>query len=224
MRASFKGAVVVSALAHSMVFLPFYNVIMPAGALEDIRPMVVDYLAVKEPAAYQLPDKGGPFKAIPIPQHATAVMSPRPTETAKVEPRKNAQPGPGVSIKPAAADRKGAVRHTAIAGELAKRQAKIESTKYYVDYYQLIREKISERLQANYRPYSKEGDVRLLFTLNSNGSLARVSVDDASSTNDRALRDIAVLSAREAAPFPAFPGALSLPEISFDVVVSFRRG
>ena len=65
-------------------------------------------------------------------------------ETPKVELKKDIEPKPSASIS----------------------KTPIKSTEDYINYYQLIREKIRRRLKDNYIGYSKEGEVYLTFTLN----------------------------------------------------------
>ena len=92
----------------------------------------------------------------------------------------------------------------------------------YATYYQLIREKIKDRLKNNYRYGYKEGDVDILFTLNPDGSLTKLEVNRDSSTKYGDLVDIVALSAKQASPFPPFPKALPRSPMSFNIKVSFK--
>jgi len=100
---------------------------------------------------------------------------------------------------------------------------KIKNTKDYVNYYQLIREKIRSRLKDNYVSRNKQGDVYMVFILNSSGELQRLEIDKARSTTDKRLIDIAGGSVREASPFPKFPKGLSIPSMSFNLQISFKK-
>ena len=93
----------------------------------------------------------------------------------------------------------------------------------YINYYKAIREKIVQTLKDLYRYYYKRGDVNLLFTLKSDGSLARFDVDSSKSTADKKLIGIATLSLKQASPFPPFPKDLPSQELSFNVIISFRE-
>jgi hypothetical protein len=95
--------------------------------------------------------------------------------------------------------------------------------KGYVSYYELLREKIKQKLNNNCNGYYKPGDVSVLFTLRSNGSLAKFDIDRAASIKDEGLIDIVSLSLKQASPFPPFPKELSFPEISFSVTISFKE-
>ncbi|MCM8761180.1 MAG: hypothetical protein NC938_00355 [Candidatus Omnitrophica bacterium] len=107
--------------------------------------------------------------------------------------------------------------------ELAEKQAKVKSTKDYINYYQLIREKIRQALKHHYKRYHKEGEVRLTFILRSDGSLSFFEVDKSASVRDEVLRDIAIRSLKEASPFSPFPKSVDLPSMSFEVTVVFKK-
>ncbi len=109
-----------------------------------------------------------------------------------------------------------------ISSGLAEKQAEVKSTQDYINYFQLIRDMIRQRLKTNYRNLYKEGDVNLNFILYSTGSLASVKIDSGS-TPDSTLVDIATRSIKEVSPFPAFPKAINLPSMSFDLKVSFKK-
>lgn len=101
--------------------------------------------------------------------------------------------------------------------------AELPSSREYLAYYELIREKIKRKLRTNYRNYYSYGDVNLVFTLNRDGSLSDVGIDQENSTSDEALAGIAVSSIKAASPFPSFPSELNLPQASFNLTVSFRK-
>lgn len=109
------------------------------------------------------------------------------------------------------------------ARELAKSQAPLKAKKDYINYYQLIREKIRQRLKERYSRVCGEGDVAVVFILNSSGSLSAVEIEEAKSTRDSNLGQIAVASVKDAAPFPPFPGELPVAKMSFDLTVSFKK-
>ncbi len=222
MNIPFKSAVIVSTLAHSAIFIPLHNAALPVPKIEFKKPMVVEYVIWKERPRVEF-QKREPLSTVRAPQAAAQAPS---VGNSKIELKESVGIKPGPRVNPSPAGRAGATGQGRQAASSALRQAKeearIKTTKYYIDYYQFIREKIRQRLDANYQSYLGEGEVRLLFILNSNGSLVDVSVDP-SSANDGALRDMAVASTKEASPFPAFPRALSLPRISFDVLISFKK-
>jgi len=98
-----------------------------------------------------------------------------------------------------------------------------ENSKEYITYYEAIRKRIIRKLKSNYNYYFNTGDVNLLFLLNSDGSLARLGVDGAKSTDDKKLIDIAVLSVKQASPFPPFPKEFRLSQMPFSIIISFRE-
>jgi TonB family protein len=99
----------------------------------------------------------------------------------------------------------------------------ISSRRDYVSYYQLIREKVRRRLKINYRGRDDEGEVRLVFTVSSDGRLLAHDADRERSVRDESLIDIALASLREASPFPEFPKGLTASEMSFNLTVAFKK-
>lgn len=98
----------------------------------------------------------------------------------------------------------------------------LKGTKDYINYYQLIREKIRRSIKARYKDRARQGDVYLTFTLRSDGSLVSVETDSAHSSGDAALVEMAKAGMRDASPFPRFPQALNLPSLRLNLIVSFK--
>ncbi len=94
----------------------------------------------------------------------------------------------------------------------------------YVGYYQVVREKIMQGLKNLYRYHYRSGDIYLLFTVKSDGTLVGFDVDRARSAKDKTLIDIAATGLKRSSPFPPFPKDMALPEVSFNVVISFKEG
>lgn len=91
----------------------------------------------------------------------------------------------------------------------------------YISYYEVVREKIRRAAYFNYR-HEEIGEVYLSFMVASDGSLKEIQlVEDRSSANDF-LREIALRSVKDSAPFPVFPPGLDHPQLSFNVVISFE--
>ena len=93
----------------------------------------------------------------------------------------------------------------------------------YINYYQLIREKVRREVKDRYAGCSKEGEVALNFVLNSNGTLASHSVDTGKSTDDAELVRMASASLVSAAPFRPFPKSLTAKTMSFSLAIEFRK-
>lgn len=98
-----------------------------------------------------------------------------------------------------------------------------EHGKEYLTYYEALRKKIIQELKANYTRYYTEGDVNLLFILNADGSLVNLDVERENSTNDERLVEIATSSIRQASPFEPFPKGLDLPNMPFNLTISFKK-
>jgi outer membrane biosynthesis protein TonB len=217
MEITFKNAVVISIAVHLLIIGPFNGL----GLLEHQarqKPLVVDYVILKEAVKKIEETKALQAKAVETPRVEIRKEAEIKKEAqAKVAKVKEAQPAakPREALKAQSA--KDALK------EASKKEARIKSTKEYVSYYNLIREKIRRRLKENYRDYPKEGDVYLTFTLSTDGTLLAHNIDAARSSPDETLQGLAALSLEEAAPFGRFPKALTVPKMSFNVLISFRK-
>ena len=91
----------------------------------------------------------------------------------------------------------------------------------YLNYYQLIREKIR---RAAYQNYNRDaaGEVYLSFVISQEGTIKEVRIMDEKSSTNAYLKQIALQSVQDASPFPSFPKELDYPQLSFNVVVSFE--
>jgi len=91
----------------------------------------------------------------------------------------------------------------------------------YISYYQIVREKIRRAAYQNYTR-TEMGEVFLSFVVSDQGYVREVRIVDEKSSDSLFLREIALLSVREASPFPVFPKDLDYPQLSFNVIVSFE--
>lgn len=102
------------------------------------------------------------------------------------------------------------------------KQKEVQSSPEYLNYYDMIREKIRKNAFKLYRS-RENGRVVIDFVLKRNGSLLDVSVKIEGSSNSRYLKDIALKSVYKSLPFSSFPEGLkehdSLP---FVVSIFFR--
>ena len=91
----------------------------------------------------------------------------------------------------------------------------------YLNYYQMIRERIKRAAYQNYTSLIN-GEVYMSFIILNNGQLRNTRIDEAKSTAYAYLKEIARKSIYDAAPFPSFPKNLDYPELSFNVIISFE--
>ena len=93
----------------------------------------------------------------------------------------------------------------------------------YIQYYELIRQEIKQKIDKNYTARGKEGRVEIVFTLNRFGVLRNIDVDEENITENLYLRSVALKSVKVAAPFPAFPSSLGRKELTFSIAIIFRK-
>ncbi len=200
MNASFKNAIFASLVIHLFIFTPLERM-EPAHNITN-KTIVVDYVVIKE------------------------IEKPKEVSESNIKETPRVELSQKVEIKPVVkydeADEK--AEATKLSEDEAKHASSIRSGKDYINYYQLIREKIRRRLKTNYRDYHSEGEVYLIFSLSADGALLNYKIESTRSTSDKILIDMAVLSLEQASPFPPFPKEISLPEMSFNVEISFKKG
>lgn len=92
----------------------------------------------------------------------------------------------------------------------------------YINYYQIVREKIR---RAAYQNYSRadEGEAYLSFVITRFGLVSEIGlVEEKSTLKSAFLKEVAINSIRDAAPFPSFPKELDYPQLSFNIIISFE--
>ncbi len=91
-----------------------------------------------------------------------------------------------------------------------------------IDYYRAIREEI-KKMAYHYRPdFRGAGSVIVYFTVSSDGVLQGLAIDNAVSTDVNRLRETALRSVRQAAPFSSFPEELKNDLITFSIAIEFE--
>ena len=91
----------------------------------------------------------------------------------------------------------------------------------YLNYYQIIRERIKHAAYQNYTRLIN-GEVYVSFIVLSAGQLNNVRINNEKSTSQAYLKDIAKKTIHDASPFPSFPQDLNYPELTFNVIISFE--
>ncbi len=91
----------------------------------------------------------------------------------------------------------------------------------YIQYYQLVREKIRRAAYHNYS-LTDQGSIFMSFVISHNGSIQDVRFIPERSTGNEYLKGVALKSIYDAAPFPDFPRRLDYQQLSFNVVISFE--
>ena len=91
----------------------------------------------------------------------------------------------------------------------------------YINYYQVVREKIRRAAYQNYNRV-ETGEVYITFIISKEGYLNDIRLVTEKSSDNIYLKSIALASVQNAAPFPNFPKELDYPQLSFNVVISFE--
>ena len=101
-------------------------------------------------------------------------------------------------------------------------EKELEELEEYIQYYELIRERIKKYVSRNYNAFKEEGGVGVVFSLYRSGALKDVQIDKTKSAENQALTRAALKSVRDAAPFPAFPESLKKDELTFNISIIFQ--
>lgn len=222
MTMTLRSALALSAIIHAGIFMPFYNQHLLRQEIEKRDTVVVDYVILKEIAAAVAKNKEIALKSPETPRieiQKEVAVKPQPAPHAKDDSKKNTK-FERLREK-AQSHKRDATKNSPAPAE--KREAQLKKSKDYVNYYQLIREKIRARLKDSYQYYNREGEVYLSFVLTQNGSLLSYAIDRSKSTQDEKLLNITATSLKSISPFPALPRSLSMSKMSFNIVISFKK-
>ncbi len=91
----------------------------------------------------------------------------------------------------------------------------------YINYYQLVREKIRRAAYQNYNR-NETGEVYITFIISDAGYLKEVRLVEEKTHAPAYLAEIALASVKNASPFPNFPKELDYSQLTFNVVISFE--
>lgn len=221
----FKKALLASLAAHTMLFLNAPEIREPRKVVISDKNIEVTYYEIKggmkpEPKA-QAVIRPPQIKAPP------AASARRPT--GYVEERAISRPvaeGPGsASLRvPESTGLRGKGDNVSIKeGPVLPKDEELtkEKKEAFLDYYQIIRERLRAEAERNFIGYFAEGNIYLAFALARDGRLIEAKILEGSSPTEY-LREISIKSLRDASPYPPFPPKLKQEEIYFNVIISFE--
>jgi hypothetical protein len=103
-----------------------------------------------------------------------------------------------------------------------EREDILTKTILYTEYAQAIKDKVTQTVAQNYRG-AETGKVALELVILSNGKFKEVKIVEEKSEASQKLKDTALKSAKNAAPYPAFPEALHSGELGFSILIAFEK-
>ncbi len=92
----------------------------------------------------------------------------------------------------------------------------------FMNYYQAVRSRIRDSLDGDYNAFRQEGDVAVHFNVGKAGELKFAQVIENKSTQNFAIRRLALSGVENAAPFPPIPSSFKEENISFIITISFK--
>lgn len=223
----FKLALSISVVAHSVIFFKGTNFnIIPAQ--KNAAQIEVNYL--REVKAPEQKGQKGPAKSdlfLKLPSKIIAANRLPP-------PSFNQTGGPSKVEKPDSMARGRLLQGTdfiksrsgaAVSKKitLSSPDVNIAKNPAYIGYYQFGRERIKRAAyQQNYAG-REEGEVTVSFVIASDGTLRQIRLVEETSCPSPYLREIAISSVKDAAPFPKFPPELDYPQIPFTLTITFQN-
>jgi TonB family protein len=210
----FQIALAISLIAHATIFfkLPAINFFLTRRALKQTKVTYVEEKSTPlslKPCSQKLPLKSS--RQILSKRVAPAPYIKREQIFKKVKAAPTRKPE---SVKPEVIAVKKKITLPPLRNEKISNPA-------YLNYYQIIRERIKRAAYQNYT-HLVNGDVWLSFIILTDGQLTEVRINERKSTTYAYLKETAKKSIDDAAPFPNFPKDLNYPELSFNVIISFE--
>lgn len=220
---TFRTALVISAVIHSLVFLSVSPRLVRLYKQENIK---VSYLK-NPPAPQYQPRKTARKELIEIDNHrrdAGKMLAEARVDKTEFNRRESLSGAKDPGYMPKPLYMKEGESFPTFKKKVTLPQLemnfKIKSASYN-GYYELIREKIRHAAYQNYAQ-TETGEVYIAFVIGSRGELKDVRYIEERSTPSYYLKEISLRSVREAGPFPPFPGDLDYPQLSFNVIISFQ--
>ncbi len=102
------------------------------------------------------------------------------------------------------------------------RSEKITNPKY-ISYNQTLWQRIRSKAFSYFDLEDfEEGYIYLTFVVNSKGEIDAIKIIEEKTSANEYLRSIGLRSIKDSAPFPPFPKDLPYPQLTFNVVITFR--
>ena len=216
---AFHLALLISLTAHSAVLVPWpvLNSINEKSEIEQKKPVEVSYLditVIPQPAAGVRPRPKN-VRSLQVVQEASP-----PVRTATPQPREKT-----AISRQSKGDLTVAKANPLEAESEAQKKSAVSVQRKiaYMDYYDIIRERIRYALFKMYSGGYNKGQVHLQFTLGSDGSLRGAGILEAKSMESKELKNLTLRALKKSLPFPPFPAELNDPEINFTVVISYHQ-
>ncbi|MBD3425997.1 MAG: hypothetical protein GF409_02050 [Candidatus Omnitrophica bacterium] len=194
---AFRLALTLSVIAHLAVISPSY--LLQTTDREDAEADMVelDYIIINDPRV-----------ALEEEIYATASCDNKEQENEKT--------GDSTS-KGLALDSKESIQ-SSLQEETAPQEHQNEKEKAYLDYFNVLREKIRSCIHS-YAPGDEKGTVEVVFTVSSNGALQKI--DQIHTVLPRDTERGVIKAIRRSQPFPAFPEQLGENPLTFALTIKF---
>lgn len=93
----------------------------------------------------------------------------------------------------------------------------------YISYNQTLRQRIRNKAYSYFDLEGfNEGEVYVSFIVNSAGELEGINIIDEKTSAGEYVRSVGLRSVKDSAPFPPFPKDLAYPQLTFNIIISFK--
>lgn len=220
----------ISLLTHGAILLqaPSFNPFSPAPKKQEIEVRYIkENLRVKSlSGAYSRPDLQSPP---PNPKPFLKLDS-KIITAAKIPPPYLEQDNPSKTEKLITARTPGFPKPNLAAWGLTAIKKRVSlppiemarvNNPSYINYYQIVREKIRRCAYQNYT-HNETGEAYISFIISGDGYIKDMRLVEEKTTAGDYLKGIALRSVKDASPFPGFPKELDYLQLSFNIIISFE--
>lgn len=205
------------------------SIFIDPAAFEAVKKARAATVKNKATVAPKLPSAAPKKTAPPPPLPDAAAMIRRiqekneaKAETAASIEKPSAKSAPASAARSAAKAAPGAKSAPAASKTGADLMANPKTRGLFTDYFGSVKARIQQKLREKCEGRSiGRGSVQLSFVLTSEGRLHKVYVMDRNSAADGELKELAIESLRESAPFTDFPTDFNARQIAFNLTVYF---
>jgi len=220
----FQIALLVSVLVHGVVFLQTANFSSPSSRKSAEKETKVELRYIKQAEVLKKYSEAALRKEEPFLKLPSKITLEK-TSLPQLNREDIFKPASKISLPKEDFAKPAFIKPDVIAIKKKITLAPLEGEKInspaYIAHSQIVREKIKRALYQNYSRM-ETGQVYLTFVLTREGFMKNIRIVEEKSTGTKYLKEIALKSISDAAPFPNFPKELDYDQLTFNVIVSFE--
>jgi len=223
----FKIALIISLIIHAIILssLPHSKNNIKESKLSNIK-LTYKYISKEAPKKDITTASKTMFsgKQTYLPRATLPIEEPKVKESIKFDISKTIRPKEAIAIpnirQTTNIQRTNVIKLKDLVAEASKDPA-------YLSYRNVIRKRIQDKVylfcdQFSYFNNPREGKIFITFTIDAQGNLKDLVINDAKSSEDDNLKKIVLAALKDASPFEKFPQDLKYAERVFSLEISFE--